>query len=156
MLWCAFRQEPSMAALWEAQQATERQMQILIPNQWREAGEPSGWIRKRPEEAEEEGNLIGRPAVSTSLDPRDLSDTEPPIRQHTLADMRPQHIFSRGLPGLATVREEAPNLGETPEAPGSRDVWWGGGRGVETSSWRQGRRNGMRNSERTDRKGNNN
>jgi hypothetical protein len=31
---------------------------------------------------------LGRPAVSTDLDPQDLSDTEPPTRQHTPAYMR--------------------------------------------------------------------
>ena len=30
-----------------------------------------------------------RPTVSTDLDPKDLSDTETPTRQHTPADMRP-------------------------------------------------------------------
>jgi hypothetical protein len=39
--------------------------------------------------------------------------------------MRPQHIYSRGLPGLASVREAAPNLGL--EAPGSGKAWWGWG-----------------------------
>jgi hypothetical protein len=32
------------------------------------------------EEAEEEVTHIGRPAVSTNLDPQELPDTEPPIR----------------------------------------------------------------------------
>jgi hypothetical protein len=31
---------------------------------------------------------MGRPAASTNLDPQDLSDTEPPNRQHTPVDMR--------------------------------------------------------------------
>jgi hypothetical protein len=35
------------------------------------------------EEAEEEGDTIGRPVVSTNPDPRELPDTEPPTRQHT-------------------------------------------------------------------------
>jgi|UPI0000F49788 hypothetical protein len=39
-------------------------------------------------ETEVDGDPIGRPAVSTNLDPRDLSDTEPPTRQHTPDDMR--------------------------------------------------------------------
>lgn len=42
-----------------------------------------------------------------------LSDTEPPTRQHTLADMRSPHIHSRGRPSLASVREDAPNPSET-------------------------------------------
>lgn len=42
------------------------------------------------EEAEEKGNPIGRPAVPFNLDLQDLSDIEPPTRQHSLADdMRP-------------------------------------------------------------------
>jgi hypothetical protein len=39
------------------------------------------------EEAEKEGNPIGRPSVSTNLDLLDLSDTEPLNRQPTLAYM---------------------------------------------------------------------
>jgi hypothetical protein len=41
------------------------------------------------EEAEEEGDPIGRSAVSTNLVPWELSDTEPPARQHTQAGPRP-------------------------------------------------------------------
>ena len=48
---------------------------------------PLWW--ERLEEAEEEGDPIGRPAVSTNMDLQDLSDTEPPTRQHIPADMRP-------------------------------------------------------------------
>jgi hypothetical protein len=55
-------------------------MQIFLPNQLTKAGDPCGWIREKLEEAEEEGGLIGRPTVSTNLDPWDLSYTEPPTR----------------------------------------------------------------------------
>ena len=45
------------------------------------------------EEAEEERNPRGKPAVSVNLEPRDLSDSEPPTRQYIAADMRPStHI----------------------------------------------------------------
>ena len=44
---------------------------------------------KEMEETEEKGNLVGGPAVSINLDPRDLSDTGPKTRQHTPPDMRP-------------------------------------------------------------------
>jgi hypothetical protein len=45
------------------------------------------------EEAEEESNLMKRPAVSKNLDPQDLLDTETPTRQLTPADTAlPTHI----------------------------------------------------------------
>jgi hypothetical protein len=46
------------------------------------------------EEAEEEGNPIVRSAISTNLDPRDLSDTEAPTRRHTIADIRPHITYT--------------------------------------------------------------
>ena len=61
-------------------------MQIFAPSQWTEASE---LIRKKLEEAEEEGEPVGLSAVSIHLDPRDLSDIGTPTRQHTPADMRP-------------------------------------------------------------------
>jgi hypothetical protein len=50
----------------------------------------------RLKEAEEQGNLVGGPAVSINLDSRDLSNTGSPNRQYTPADMRPPtHIQQR-------------------------------------------------------------
>jgi hypothetical protein len=46
-----------------------------------EAGDPCDPIGEKLKEAEEEGGPMGRPAVSTDPDSRDLSDTEPPTRQ---------------------------------------------------------------------------
>jgi hypothetical protein len=69
-------------------------MQILTPIQCTEIGDPCGWIRKKPEEAEEEGDFTERPAVSTNLDTWDLSNTEPPIRQHTPAYMNPPLLYT--------------------------------------------------------------
>jgi hypothetical protein len=43
-------------------------MQILTHNQWAEIRDSCGWIRERLEEVEE-GDPIGRPAVSTNLNP---------------------------------------------------------------------------------------
>jgi hypothetical protein len=58
------------------------QMQILTPNQWTEARLPCGWIRAKLDKDEEE-----------YMKPQDLSDTGPPARQHTPADMGPsKHI----------------------------------------------------------------
>jgi hypothetical protein len=88
------------------------QMQILEPNQWTEAGDLCGWIGEKLKEAEQESSPNDRPAVSTDLDPQDLSDTETPTRQHTPAEMRLwTHIKQRTIcSGL--VREDAPNLKE--------------------------------------------
>jgi hypothetical protein len=46
-------------------------------------------MREKLKEVEEEGDSIGKLAVSTNWDPRDLSVTEPPTRQHTLAVTMP-------------------------------------------------------------------
>jgi hypothetical protein len=71
-------------------------MQTFAPNQWTEAADPCGWIREKLEEAEEEGNPVGGPAVSINLDPQDLSDTGLPTRKHISADMKlPKHITLR-------------------------------------------------------------
>ena len=70
---------------------------------------------KELEEAEEEGDPVGGPAVSIYLDSRDLSDTRSPTRQHTSDDIRPppQYIYRIELLGLGSVREDAPNPQET-------------------------------------------
>ena len=99
-------------------------MHILRPNQWTEAADPCCWIKERLEEAEKD-YPIGRPAVSNNLDPQNFSDTELPTRQHRLADMRPRHTGSIGLPGMASVRGGAPNPLETwgPRMWGGLVVW---------------------------------
>jgi len=75
------------------------QMQICAPNQWTEAADPSGWIREKLEEAEEEGNPVGGPAVSINTDSWHLSDTGSPTRQRTLAEMRPPTHIQQGIQG---------------------------------------------------------
>jgi hypothetical protein len=80
------------------------------------------------EEAEEEGDPAGQLAVSTNLDPQDLSDIGPSTTQHTPADMRPPtHIQQRTAP--SGLREDAPNSQEI-GVPRRGEVWgwgWGGG-----------------------------
>jgi hypothetical protein len=49
-------------------------------------------VREKLEEAEEKGDTIEGSAVSINLDPRDLSHTRPPTKQHTPVDMRSPHI----------------------------------------------------------------
>jgi hypothetical protein len=132
------------------------QMQLFSPNQWSKAGDPCGWIREKLEEAEEESDPIGGPAVSINLDPRDLSDTGPQSKQHTPAGMRPpQHIYSRGLPGLGSIRDNAPNPQETGAPREFRGlVGWGlEGRHILVDSGTE-RRYGMCNSGRLDEEGN--
>jgi hypothetical protein len=74
----------------------KNQMQILAPNQWTEAADPCGWIRENLGEAEDEGDPVGGLVDSINLDPRHLSDTLTPTRQHTTAGMRlPTHIQQR-------------------------------------------------------------
>jgi hypothetical protein len=44
-------------------------MQIFVPNQWTEAADSCGCIRKRLEEAEKEGDPVRGPALSINLKP---------------------------------------------------------------------------------------
>jgi hypothetical protein len=50
-------------------------MQIFERNQWTEAADSYFWIREKLEDAEEEGDPVGGLAISTNLNPWDLSDT---------------------------------------------------------------------------------
>ena len=61
----------------------------MHPTKHSEAVELTGLIGGKLEESEEEGDPVGRPAVSINLDAGDLSDTGAPTRQHTPADMMP-------------------------------------------------------------------
>jgi hypothetical protein len=131
------------------------QMKIVTANQWTEVGDPWGWMRGKLEKAEEEGDLIRRPIVSKNLDPWDLSDTEPPTRQHTPADLSPRtHIQQRTL-GLDSVREDISNL-KGLEAP-RRGRTGGMGVGVcwAYSHGNVGRRYEMWNSQRVVQEGDN-
>jgi hypothetical protein len=96
----------------------------------------------------EKGNTVGRPAVSiwTPKISQTLDLQTDSIHQLIWG---PQHIYSRELPGLGSVRDDAPNPQETGGPRKFRDqVGWGWGhscgvRGV-------GRRCGMWNSRRVD------
>ena len=74
-----------------------------------EVRDPYGRIRGRTEEIDEEGNPIGRLTVSTSLNPWELPETN----QRASLTPTHTHICNRGMPCLASVREDLPNLGET-------------------------------------------
>jgi len=129
-------------------------MQIFALNQWNEAADPSGWIREKLEEAKEEANPIGGPAVSINPDPWDLSALHhQPGSIHQLI-RGPWHIYSRGLPSLGSVREDAPNPQETEGPRKFRGLagwveWW-----HPSGDKELGRRYGMWNSWKVDREGN--
>ena len=62
-------------------------------------------------------------------------------------------MYSRGLPGLDSVREDVPNPKETGglrEWGGLVECVWGVSVRMGTSSWKQGRRYGIRNSQMAD------
>jgi hypothetical protein len=75
--WCydVLRQEPSMAALWEAQQAAERVRcrYLHLTNEWSDWGPL--WLTGR---SWKESDPIGRPAFSRNLDPWDLAISHQP------------------------------------------------------------------------------
>lgn len=128
-------------------------MQIFTLNQWIKARDPSGWTRERLEEVEEEDNPIGRPTVSTNLDFWELSDTDPPTRQHTLDGPRSlTHTQQRtSLFGLNKGRCTLPFKYLRPQRMGGL----AGCRGMGTTTWKCGRKNGMRNCWRTEQEVNN-
>ena len=60
------------------------------------------------------GQVDGGGTFRFVQDLRDLSNTRLPNREYTPADMRPPtHIYGRGLPGLCSFRDDAPNPQET-------------------------------------------
>ena len=87
-------------------------MQIFTSNQWTEADDTCGWIREKLEKAEEEGDSI----VSTNQDPLPLKISQKlghqPGSVHQLI-WGLQHIYSRGLSSIDSVREDTPNPEET-------------------------------------------
>jgi hypothetical protein len=95
------------------------------------------------EEAEEEGEPIGKPRVSTNLDPMISETLGPPTRHRALADMRLLTHIQQGTawPGLSERRCTKPLR----DLRLQEESW-----DLGTSSWRRGSRNGMRNSHRAD------
>jgi hypothetical protein len=112
-----------------------RQKQVLTPDHWTEVRDLYAWIRGRIEEAEREIDPIGRPAVSTNPDPRELSDTEPPTRSIHRLVQGPWHICTRGLPGLASVGEDTLNHQKIWGLEEGGMAGWGG------PLWGKGRKN---------------
>jgi hypothetical protein len=64
-------------------------MQILTDNHWTETWDTYGTVRKRIEGADENVGTIGRPTLSTNLEPWELPETKPPFKEHTRAGPPP-------------------------------------------------------------------
>jgi hypothetical protein len=126
----------------------ESEMQIFVPNQWTEAADPCCWIRAKLEEAEKEGNPVGRSLVSINLDTQDLSDTGPQTRQHRPDAMSPPNTYTAEDCQVWIQSEKIHLSLKRMEAPWSGEVWWG-----RDGGWAGGR-NGMWNSQRVDQEGN--
>ena len=126
-LWHAYRWEPSMVVLWEAyQQLTETETDTYTqPLDW--SWGPL-WLNYG-----KEGDPVGREAVSTHLNPRELPETKPPTRSIPVLVWGPLHLCSWGLSGLALVVDDAFNPQE-PWGPRER----GGLVGWRMPSQRQG------------------
>jgi hypothetical protein len=86
-------------------------MQISTAKHWTEVRVSYGRVGRRIEGPEGDKNSTGRRRDSTNLDPWELSETEPPTKEHTWAGQSPQKICSRcaaqSLCGSSTAREEA-------------------------------------------------
>jgi hypothetical protein len=88
-------------------------MQIFTANYWTEVGNPYGRVRGMIERTEGDGNPIGRPTVSINPDPWEPPKTKSPTKEHKGTGPRLLACkYSRGLPFLVTVGEDAPNLVE--------------------------------------------
>jgi hypothetical protein len=52
-------------------------MKIITANHWTEVNDLCGRVRRRTKGIERNGKLIGRPIVSTNLDPLEFPETKP-------------------------------------------------------------------------------
>jgi hypothetical protein len=58
-------------------------MQILTANHWTQVGNPYGRVRGRIKGTEGDDDPIRRPTMSTNLDPWELPETKPSIKECT-------------------------------------------------------------------------
>jgi hypothetical protein len=88
-----------------------------------------GELGKKLEETEEASDPVRRPAVSTNLEPRNISDTGPPIRQHTPTDIRPPTTYTAKNCLVWTKSEKMHLILKRLESPGDGEFWlsegWG-------------------------------
>jgi hypothetical protein len=85
-------------------------MQILIANHCTDVRDVYRRVRERIEEAEADGNLIGRTAVPTNSDPWELPETKLSTKERMYMGWpMPSctYVCGRGLPCLALGRGSA-------------------------------------------------
>lgn len=97
-----------------------------------------------------EGVLRGRPAISTKLYPHDLSVNYQPFSIYFL--IRGPHTYCAEEFQVWPQWEKMHLFLDRLETPGNVEFWWGCGGygGMGSSSWRWGKRNGMRNCQRAE------
>jgi hypothetical protein len=125
-----------MTSFWKTQQAAERVRgrELHPTNGQTDTADPCCSIRERLKDAETlKGNPVGGRAVSIILDPRDLSNIEPPNRQHTAADMRLLTHIQQRTSGPVFIQRRSPNPQETGDPRKFR--WHEGGIHMETGEW---------------------
>jgi hypothetical protein len=95
-----------MTALLEVQKTSERfRYRYLHPTNGQEPGNPVAELGKSWKKLWRRVTPIERPTVLNNLDPLNLSDTEPPTRQHTPPDMMPTtHIQQRTAGSVLSQR----------------------------------------------------
>jgi hypothetical protein len=117
-----------MTAIQKTQQAAERvRCRYLHPTNGQQQLIPVVELGK-VQKSEKKNDSVAGPAVSINLDPRDLSNTRPSNRQHTLADMNEAPITHTVEDLRVSVHLEILHLTlKRLECPGSLEVRLGGG-----------------------------
>ena len=64
-------------------------MQIPTAENWTKVGDPYGRVGERIEGPVAYRNHTGRPTEPTNLDAWEISETEPPTKEHSLAGLWP-------------------------------------------------------------------
>jgi hypothetical protein len=123
----------------------DRHRFLLTPNHWTEVGGSYGGVRGRIKGAEGKGDLIGRQAVTTNMNPWDPPETETSTRQHTWTGLSPlTHIAEDCLVWLQCdmnlilkrLGTPSPRMGEGKHLLWGQEagklgeeLWWGTERG---------------------------
>lgn len=124
MLWCTYRKESSMGALRDPTSSWLRWRQIIAPSQWSEVRNSWGWIGEWLEEVEEEGDPMGKPAVSRTWTFRSFRHWA--TNQAAYNDWSEAPNIYIGDECLVWLQWEKPHQAlERLGASGSGEAWWG-------------------------------